>query len=91
MLHVAHDLDLVSLWKLDTYTICCDITFLVTLGPYVIDIVSFFHIYVFLYDFVIQICSGITRGRVLSGEFYAQRLQKIYLHLSTDCFVKISL
>ena len=35
----------------------------------------------------IQICSGITRGRVLNGELYAQRLQKlIYLHLSKDCF-----
>ena len=40
---------------------------------------------------IIQICSGITRGRVLNGELYAQRLQKlIYLHLSTDCFMKIS-
>ena len=34
-----------------------------------------------------QICSGVTRGKVLHGELYAQRLQKlIYLHLSTDCF-----
>ena len=41
---------------------------------------------------VIQICSGITCGTVLNGELYAQRLQKlIYLHLSTDCFMKISL
>ena len=41
---------------------------------------------------IIQICSGITRGRVLSGELYVQRLQKlIYLHLPTDCFMKISL
>ena len=40
---------------------------------------------------IIQICSGITRGRVLDGELYAQRLQKlIYLHLSTDCFMKVS-
>ena len=40
----------------------------------------------------IQICSEITRGRVLNGELYAQRLQKlIYLHLSTDCFMQISL
>ena len=40
---------------------------------------------------VIQICSGITGGRVLSGELYAQRFQKlIYLHLLTDCFMKIS-
>ena len=38
-----------------------------------------------------QISSGITRGRVLNGELYAHRLQKlIYLHLSTDCFMKIS-
>ena len=43
-------------------------------------------------NFIIQICSGITRGRVLNGEHYAQRLQKlIYLLLSTDCFMKISL
>ena len=29
---------------------------------------------------LIHICSGITRGRVLNGELYAQRLQKlIYL------------
>ena len=31
---------------------------------------------------IIRICSGITCGRVLNGEPYAQRLQKlIYLHL----------
>ena len=41
---------------------------------------------------VIQICSGITRGKVLNGELYAQTLQKlIYLHLPTDCFMKTSL
>ena len=41
---------------------------------------------------IIQICSGITRGRVLNGELYAQRLQKlIYLYLFTDCFMQISL
>ena len=41
---------------------------------------------------IILICSGITRGRMLNGELYAQRLQKlIYLHLPTDCFMKISL
>ena len=41
---------------------------------------------------MIKICSGITRGRVLNGELYVQRLQKlIYLHSSTDCFMKISL
>ena len=34
---------------------------------------------------------NITRGRVLSGELYAQRFQKfIYVHLFTDCFMKIS-
>ena len=27
-----------------------------------------------MYD-IIQLCSGITRGRVLNGELYAQRLQ----------------
>ena len=41
---------------------------------------------------MIQICSGITRGRVLNGELYTQRLQKLmYPCLSTDCFMKISL
>ena len=40
---------------------------------------------------IIQICSQITRGRVLSGELYAQRLQKlIYLRLFTNSFMKIS-
>ena len=40
----------------------------------------------------IQICSGITNGRVLNGELYAQRLQKlIYLHLLIGCFMTISL
>ena len=30
---------------------------------------------------ILQICSGITRGGVLKGELYTQRLQKlIYLH-----------
>ena len=43
-------------------------------------------------QYITQICSEITHGRVLSGEIYAQRLQKlIYLHLFTDCFMKISL
>ena len=43
-------------------------------------------------NYTIQIFSGISRGRVLNGELYAQRLQKlIYLHLSTGCFMKISL
>ena len=42
--------------------------------------------------YTIQIWSGITHGRVLNEELSAQRLQKlIYLHLSTDCFMKISL
>ena len=41
---------------------------------------------------IIQLCSGITHGRLLNGELYAQRFQKlIYLHLCTDCFMKISL
>ena len=41
---------------------------------------------------MIQICSGITSGRVLNGELYAQRLHKlIYLPLLTGCFMKISL
>ena len=35
--------------------------------------------------------SGITHSRVLNGELYAQIFQKlIYLHLFTDCFMKIS-
>ena len=40
---------------------------------------------------IIQLCSGITCGRVLNGEYYSQtKLQElIYLHLSTDCFMKI--
>ena len=42
--------------------------------------------------YIIQICSGIIHGRVLNGELYAQRLQKlIYLHLSTDSFIKRNL
>ena len=44
------------------------------------------------YTPTVQICSGITRGRVLNLGLYAQRLQKlIYLHLFTDCLMKISL
>ena len=40
---------------------------------------------------IIQIYSGITRGRVLNGEICTQRLHKlIYLCLSTECFMKIS-
>ena len=39
-----------------------------------------------------KFCSGITCGRVLNREIYAQLLQKfIYLHLLTGCFMKISL
>ena len=41
------------------------------------------------YD-IIQMCSGITCDRVLNGELYTQRFQKlIYRHLFTDCFMKI--
>ena len=37
------------------------------------------------------ISSGITFGRVLNEELYAQRFQKLmYLQLFTDCFMKIS-
>ena len=38
-----------------------------------------------------KINSGITLGRVLNGELYAQRLQKlIYLHFFyKDCFMKV--
>ena len=39
---------------------------------------------------MIQNYSGITRGGVLNGELYAQRLQK-YLYLFTDCFMNISI
>ena len=43
-------------------------------------------------NYMIQICSGITSGRVLNGKLYAQRLHKlISLHLLTCCFMKISL
>ena len=38
-----------------------------------------------------QMCSGITRDSMPNGELYAQRFRKlIYLHLFTDCFMKIS-
>ena len=33
----------------------------------------------YCYIYIIQIYSGITRGRVLSGELYTQRLQKVNL------------
>ena len=37
-------------------------------------------------------CSETTCGSMLNGAVYAQRFQKlIYLHLLTDCFMKISL
>ena len=36
-------------------------------------------------NYIIQMCSGITRGRVPNGKLYAQRL-----HLLTVCFIKIS-
>ena len=39
---------------------------------------------------VMEMCS--LESHVLNGEFYAQRYQKlIYLHLFTECFMKISL
>ena len=42
-------------------------------------------------NLIIKIYSRITRGRVLNGVLYAQRLQKlIYLHLFAECFMKIS-
>ena len=43
--------------------------------------------------FIIHIYSGITHDRVLNGELYAQRLQKLvlYLYLFTNCFMQISL
>ena len=42
-------------------------------------------------NYIIQLCSGITRRRVLDGELYAQRFQRsFYLHLFTDYFMKIS-
>ena len=45
---------------------------------------------ILLYN-IIQLCSGIIRGRMLDGEPFAQRFQKlIYLHLFTDCFMTIS-
>ena len=40
---------------------------------------------------IIQMCSVITRGKVLIGELYAQRFETlIYLHLFTDCVMRIS-
>ena len=41
--------------------------------------------------YLIQMCSGITHGRVLNEVLYAHRFHKlIYLHLFTDCLRKIS-
>ena len=57
----------------------------------VLATIAVFALAVYLQVKKIQFYSGITRGRVLNGELYAQRLQKlIYMHLFTDCFVKIS-
>ena len=43
-------------------------------------------------DHMTQLCSGITCGRVLNGELYAQRSQKLIdLHLFTGSFMKIPL
>ena len=40
---------------------------------------------------IILMCSGITCGRMLNGELYAQNFQKlIYRHVFTDYFMKIS-
>ena len=37
---------------------------------------------------MIQMCSRITYGRVLSGKVYAQRFQQLIdLYLFTDCFM----
>ena len=55
--------------------------------------ITLYHIilsYIVLY-YIIQLCSGITCGRMLNGELYARRLKKlIYLHVQ-NCFMKISL
>ena len=49
------------------------------------------NLYPSLFYGLIQLCFGITRGRELNGELCAQRFHKlIYLHLFTDCFIKIS-
>ena len=34
---------------------------------------------------MIQICSGITSGRVLNGQLYAQRLQKLVYLVIVEC------
>ena len=48
---------------------------------------SFYLLASFWFVNIFQLCSGITRGRVLNGELYTQILQKlIYLHLFPDCF-----
>ena len=46
----------------------------------------------FTASYIIQIHSGITCGRVFSGELYTERFQKqIFLYLSTGCLVQFSL
>ena len=50
-------------------------------GASITCLISFVNINVGISDYMIQICSGITSGRVLNGELYAQRIQKlIYMH-----------
>ena len=45
----------------------------------------------YTYTCIIQNYSRITHGRVLNGELYAQRLQKvIYMYLFTDYFMHVS-
>ena len=46
------------------------------------------HSFVDLFD-IIQICSGITSGRVLNWVLYAQRLQKIADNLSSVIFIDL--
>ena len=43
-------------------------------------------------NYTIQMYTGVARGRLLNGELYAKRFQKLsYLQLFTDYFMKISL
>ena len=47
---------------------------------------------IYVFKDMMQLCSGITRCRVLNGELYAQSFQKlIYWHLFTGCLLNISL
>ena len=40
-------------------------------------------------EFMLQFKSGITSGKVINGQLYVQRFQKlIYLHLLTELFYK---